>query len=134
MTMLDGGRTLVVAESYRGRLTAFEVIADGALENRRVWAETPGHYPDGICADARGAIWYADVSSQVCVRVTEGGERLDVVELDRGAFACALGENAGQPTLFVVAANWPGPEGLATHTNWDGAVFATAAPAPAASS
>jgi sugar lactone lactonase YvrE len=132
MTLLDGGRTLVVAESYRGRLTAFEVTDDGALEDRRVWAETPGHYPDGICADADGAIWYADVSSQVCVRVAEGGDRLDVVELDRGAFACSLGEQAGQPTLFVVAANWPGPEGLATHTKWDGAVFATAAPAPAA--
>jgi sugar lactone lactonase YvrE len=134
MTLLDGGRTLVVAESYRGRLTAFDVTADGSLEGRRVWADVPGHFPDGICADADGAIWYADVASQVCVRVAEGGERLAVVELDRGAFACTLGWQAGRPTLFVVAAHWPGPEGLATHTNWDGAVFATAAPAPAAAS
>lgn len=132
MSLLDGGRTLVVAESYRGRLTAFDVAADGSLEGRRVWADVPGHFPDGICADTDGAVWYADVASQVCVRVAEGGERLAVVELDRGAFACTLGGRAGQATLFVVAAHWPGPEGLATHTDWDGAVFATAAPAPAA--
>ena len=86
----------------------------------------------GDRADADGAVWYADVASQVCVRVAEGGKRLDAVELDRGAFGCALGRRGGQPALFVVGAHWPGPEGLATHTDWDGAVFATAAPAPAA--
>ena len=85
----DGG-TLVVAESYANRLTGYDVGRDGGLGNRRVWAETPGDHPDGICMDAEGAVWYADVGNQHCVRVREGGEVLATVDLDRGAFACTL--------------------------------------------
>jgi sugar lactone lactonase YvrE len=55
-----------------------------------VWAEKPGDHPDGICIDAEGAVWHADVGNQHCVRVREGGEVLATVNLDRGAFACAL--------------------------------------------
>jgi sugar lactone lactonase YvrE len=58
----DGG-TLIVAESYAGRLTAFGIGADGGLGSRRVWAQTPGDHPDGICIDAEGAVWYADVGA-----------------------------------------------------------------------
>src|ERR1700712_865123 len=96
----DGG-TLVVAESYAERLTAFAIGADGALGVRRVWAETPGDHPDGICLDADGAVWYADVGNRRCVRVREGGEVLATVTLDRGAFACAL-SRGDRPQLYVV--------------------------------
>jgi sugar lactone lactonase YvrE len=109
MAITEGGGTLIVAESYADRLTAFDIGGDGSLSNRRVWAETPGDHPDGICLDAEGAVWYAGVGNQHCVRVREGGDVLATVDLDRGAFACALsrGEN---PHLFVVAQNWGGPE------------------------
>src|SRR5437762_1614366 len=82
----DGG-TLIVAESYAHRLTAFDVAGDGSLANRRVWAdlgETAA--PDGICLDAEGAVWYADVPNRRCVRVREGGAVAQTVELDRGCF------------------------------------------------
>ena len=42
-----------------------------------------------------------------CVRVAEGGEVLQTVELDRGGFACVLGGADGR-TLFIVAAEWRG--------------------------
>ena len=104
----DNG-TLIVAESYAERLTAFTIDDDGGLRDRRVWAETPGDHPDGICIDSDGAVWYADVGNRHCVRVREGGEVLDTLECDRGCFACALGGADGS-TLFIVAQEWGGPE------------------------
>jgi sugar lactone lactonase YvrE len=100
--------TLVVAESHADRLTAWTIGPDGTLSDRRVWAEI-GEAPDGICVDAEGAIWYATVPGQRCVRVAEGGEVLEVVSVDRGAFACMLGGHDGR-TLHVVA-NHYGPQG-----------------------
>lgn len=104
----DGG-SLIVAESYASCLTAYDIAANGDLGNRRVWAQTPGDHPDGICIDTDGAVWYADVGNQHCVRVREGGEVMDTVELDRGAFACALSRD-GDPRLFVVGQNYGGDE------------------------
>ena len=122
----DGG-TLIVAESYAERLTAFEIDGDGRLRDRRVWAHTPGDHPDGICVDADGAVWYADVGNRHCVRVREGGEVLDTVACDRGCFACALG-GANDGTLFIVAQEWRGPESLRQGAR-TGQVLAAPAPA-----
>jgi sugar lactone lactonase YvrE len=127
MAVLPDERTLVVAESYAGRLTAFDITAGGGLENRRVWADLGDAAPDGICADADGAIWYADVPHRRCVRVAEGGEVLATVDADRGCFACMLGGPDGR-TLYVVAQEWPPAEdGRRT-----GRVLTATAPAPAA--
>ena len=120
MAVSDDGRTLVVADSYRSQLVGFDIADDGTLSGRRVWAPLGTDNPDGICLDATGAAWYADVPHQRCVRVAEGGEVLAVVDLDRGGFACML---ADEPLLHVVAARWPGAAGLATHTDWDGRVL-----------
>ena len=97
MAVTADNATLVVAESYRHRLTAFDIGADGSLRNRRVWADLGTHSPDGICLDRDGAIWYADVGDQCCVRVGQGGEVLQRVQLDRGAFACMLGGDGTLP-------------------------------------
>jgi sugar lactone lactonase YvrE len=100
---------LIVAESYAKRLTAFDIEGDGSLSNRRVWADLGDGVPDGICLDAQNAVWYGDVPNKRCVRVREGGEVLEAIELDRGCFACALG-GADRRTLFIVATEWNGPE------------------------
>jgi sugar lactone lactonase YvrE len=96
--------TLILAESYGNKLTAFDIAADGGLSNRRVWADLGEGVPDGICLDAEGAVWYGDVPNERCVRVREGGEVLQTVELDRGCFACMLGGEDGK-TLFIAAAD-----------------------------
>jgi sugar lactone lactonase YvrE len=111
MAVTPDNSTLIVAESYAGRLTAFDIAADGSLSNRRVWAELDGGIPDGICVDAEGAVWYADVPNKRCTRVREGGEVLRAIELDRGCFACMLGGADGR-TLFMVAAEWRGPAAM----------------------
>ena len=126
MALTPDGSTLIVAESYGARLTAFDVAPDGGLSGRRVWADLGEAAPDGICLDAEGAAWYADVPNRCCVRVREGGEVLATIELDRGCFSCALGGPDGR-TLFMVAAEWPPPEGART-----GQVLTVRAPAPAA--
>jgi len=109
MVVTPDDATLVVAESYGNRLTAFDVDDHGDLTNRRVWADLGNDVPDGLCLDAEGAIWYADVPHGHCVRVAEGGEVLGTVTVDRGCFSCALGGPDGR-TLFIVAAEWHGPE------------------------
>jgi sugar lactone lactonase YvrE len=130
MAVTPDNRTLIAAESWAEGLTAYDIADDGALSGRRVWASTPGDHPDGICLDADGAVWYADVGNARCVRVREGGEVLETVALDRGAFACMLGGPEGR-TLFMLAAEWRGFEAmeevLAEHT---GQVIVTDAPAP----
>jgi sugar lactone lactonase YvrE len=106
MVVTADNSTLIVAESWGNRLSAFDIAPDGSLGNRRVWASLGAGTPDGICLDSSGAVWYADVPNRCCVRVREGGEVLERVELDRGGFACALGGN----TLYVLAAEFHGFE------------------------
>jgi sugar lactone lactonase YvrE len=103
-----GDDTLVVAESHADRLTAWTITDEGNLVDRRVWAELgAGAAPDGICVDAAGAIWYASVPGRRCVRVAEGGEVLERVDVDRGCFSCMLGGDDGR-TLYIVANAWDG--------------------------
>jgi sugar lactone lactonase YvrE len=122
--------TLIVAESYAKKLTAFDVAADGGLSNRRVWADLGDGVPDGICLDAEGAVWYGDVPNKRCVRVGEGGEVLQTIELDRGGFACALG-GPDRSTLFMIATEWNGPENMFEGPP-TGQVLTVEAPAPGA--
>ncbi|GAA4592377.1 SMP-30/gluconolactonase/LRE family protein [Planotetraspora phitsanulokensis] len=113
MAVTQDGSTLIVADSYGSRLMAYDIEADGGLSAGRVWADLGDGVPDGICVDAEDAVWYADVPNRRCVRVREGGETVQTVELDRGGFACALG-GEHRSTLFVVAAEWRGmPEMVA---------------------
>jgi sugar lactone lactonase YvrE len=111
MIVTPDDSTLIVAESYAKRLTAFDIAADGSLSNRRVWADLQEGVPDGICLDAENAVWYGDVPNKRCVRVREGGDVLQTVELDRGCFACALG-GADKRTLFMMATEWNGPANM----------------------
>ncbi len=131
MAVTPDNGTLLVAESHRNRLTAFDIRGDGTLADRRVWAEFGSGAPDGICIDAEAAVWYADVPNQRCVRVREGGEVLQTVDLDRGAFACMLGGADGM-TLFIVAARWAGMASMAGDVPWDGQVVSTAVSTPGA--
>ena len=127
MAVTPDNKTLILAESHGNRLTAFDIAADGSLSNRRVWADLDG-YPDGICLDAEGAVWYADVPNKRCVRVREGGEVLQIVTVDRGCFACMLG-GADRKTLFIVAAEWRGFEHMVSDAR-TGQVLSVEAPAP----
>jgi sugar lactone lactonase YvrE len=107
MAVTGDNSTLIVADSYRHHLVGFDIGADGMLSGRRVWAGLGDGAPDGICADAQNAVWYADVPGKRCVRVAEGGAVLQTVRLASGGFACTLGGPEGT-TLFIAAAEWRG--------------------------
>ena len=116
MVISNDGSTLIVSESFAGRLTAFDITPEGDLTHRRSWAE--GIAPDGICMDAAGAIWSgaADIrmlggdpssAAGALIRVLEGGEVTDRVETDRPVFSCALGGPSGT-ILYLLAREWDG--------------------------
>jgi sugar lactone lactonase YvrE len=101
------GKTLIVAESFGGHLTAFDIGADGSLSNKRLWAKLPeGAIPDGICLDQQGGIWSASPTSNDCIRQLEGGEVTHRIELDRGAFACMI----GGASLYILTASSSHPD------------------------
>lgn len=129
MAVTADNATLIVAESYGNRLTAFDIEVDGSLSHRRVWAETGNDHPDGICLDAEGALWYADVGNKHCVRVREGREVLQTIELDRGCFACMLGGADGK-TLFLVATVWKNAEENMAEESRTGQILTVRALAP----
>jgi len=83
--------TLIVAETFAARLTAFNVMEDGSLSNRRVWANLKSITPDGICLDIEGAIWVAAPGRHMVVRVLEGGKITHKVKIETDAYACMLG-------------------------------------------
>ena len=130
MVVTQDNSTLILAESYGNKLTAFDIAADGSLSNRRLWADLQEGAPDGICLDAENAVWYGDVPNKRCVRVREGGEVLQTIHLDRGCFACALG-GVDKKTLFLTANDWRGPANT-TDGAQNGQVLTAEAPAPGA--
>jgi sugar lactone lactonase YvrE len=128
MAVTPDNKTLIIAESYGKKLTALDIAADGSLSNQRVWADLGDGVPDGICIDAENAVWYGDVPNKRCVRVREGGEVLQTIDLDRGCFACMLG-GADNRTLFMIATEWRGPANM-TDGERTGQVLTVEAPAP----
>ena len=108
MVITPDDRTLIISESFAGRLTAFGIDADGGLSGRRVFAE--GLAPDGICLDAEGAVWVGTGFS--VARVAEGGQVLQRVELpeNRAPFALMLG-GPDRRTLFILTAEWRPADG-----------------------
>lgn len=92
LIITEDARTMIVAETFGSRLSAFDIAVDGSLSNRRVWAElAKGTYPDGCCLDADGGVWVATPTRSEVIRVLEGGEVTHRVAVGTDAFACALG-------------------------------------------
>ncbi|WP_225204717.1 SMP-30/gluconolactonase/LRE family protein [Novosphingobium huizhouense] len=102
MVITPDGRTLVVAETFGMRLTAFDIAADGSLSNRRLWADTAPRLPDGIALDAEGAIWIANPGAAECARIAQGGEVRETIGVEgTNVYACMLGGPEGRH-LFML--------------------------------
>jgi sugar lactone lactonase YvrE len=108
------GRTLIIAETMGHRLTAFDIQADGALASRRVYAQLPEDVsPDGIALDAEGAVWLANPEGEfAALRVREGGEIVERVELDTQCYALMLG-GPERRSLFICGSDSHNPAEIA---------------------
>jgi len=111
----DDGGTLIVGESYAGRLTEFTIAADGGLSGRRLFAQLQGAVPDGICLDAEGAVWVACPLTGRVLRVRDGGDVLEEIKVTNDfAFACMLGGN-DRRTLYMCTAPSSDPKETLKH-------------------
>lgn len=126
------GETLIVAETFARRLSAFRIATDGSLHERRVWAELGKVAPDGICLDASGAVWVASPRGNEFVRVLEGGSVTDRIACEQQAIACALGGADGKRLFMIGGKVRPSEPSLADRAGritWiDVAVPGAAAP------
>ncbi|MGR9235084.1 sugar lactone lactonase YvrE [Rhizobium leguminosarum] len=100
--VINGGRTLIVAETWKARISAFDIDAQGNLGNRRLFADLKGRQPDGICADESGAIWAGIFNTGEFVRVLDGGAVTDSFKFNGSAISCTLGGESGR-RLFMTA-------------------------------
>ena len=104
MVITSDGKTLILAETFAGRLTALEIGADGTLSGRREWAPTWPALPDGICLDNAGAIWIANPVAPECLRIAAGGAVLETIATgEQPCFACMLGGPAGRHLFMLTA-------------------------------
>lgn len=106
LAITESGR-LIVAEWRANRLTSFRILDDGSLEDRRLFGETED-LPDGICADAEGAVWCASPQTGDCVRMLEGGRVSARVVPAHGTrvTSCVLG-GPGRRTLYLTTDRHP---------------------------
>jgi len=110
------GKTLIVAETLAGCLTAFTINADRSLSRRRVWAALPGVAPDGICLDQNNRVWVANAIGPEVVLVAEGGEIVQRLATSQPCYACMLGGQDGKTLFAVTAAGSDGKHAAAEKT------------------
>lgn len=115
MVITPDGKTMILAETFARRLTAFDIAIDGTLCNRRVWANLDTVAPDGICLDAEGAVWVASPRSNEFIRVLEGGVITRRIPVSNQAIACALGGEDGKRLFMVIGRVKSHYEALATR-------------------
>ena len=100
--VINEGRTLVVAETWEARITAFDLSSAGHLSRRRIFADLGQRQPDGLCADAEGAIWVGIYNTGEFLRVLEGGEITHRAQFAGSGISCTLGGTEGR-SLFLTA-------------------------------
>jgi sugar lactone lactonase YvrE len=132
------GKTLVVAETYAARLTAFDINQDATLSNRRIWADLSINAqgggipaPDGMCLDAEGAMWVASPSTAEVIRIKEGGNILERIPVSTNAYACMLGGD-DLKTLFICTSNASGVDPEAALKEKSGKIEITKVEVPGA--
>jgi len=109
--VVDGpdGRTLIVAETWGQRLSAYDLLPDGSAVRPRLWADLRPNVPDGLAADAEGAVWVADPVLNGLMRVIEGVGAVEWIPTgDHPPYACALGGSDGR-TLWVCTSETSNP-------------------------
>ena len=93
MAITADGHTLIVAETFAARITAFDISADDQLVHRRVWADLKGAYPDGLSLATDQTLWVATPNINQVLHLREGGEILGRIFTRGTPYACMPGGN-----------------------------------------
>jgi sugar lactone lactonase YvrE len=109
MAITPDGNTLIVAETFAARITAFDIDTDGQLSNRRVWADLAGAYPDGLCLAADSTLWVAAPNIDQVLHLREGGEILGRVFTRGRPYACTPGGTNAE-YLYITSSETDDPE------------------------
>lgn len=113
------GKQVIVAETFAGRLSIFDIADDFTLINRKIWykfdalgfqvsfdknvipEDKERHYPDGICYDVtNNAVWVASPGRREVVCVDQNNKVLHTIKTKSHPFDCTLGGKDGN-TLFI---------------------------------
>ena len=103
------GDTLLVAETFAHRISAFGLDARGRVASRQLWVDLGRHTPDGICMDAEGAVWVASPGTKSLFRVEQGGAILDRCTTRGTPYACMLG-GEDRRTLYICTSETDDPQ------------------------
>lgn len=109
MAITADGNTLIVAETFAARITAFDISTDGQLSHPRLWADLNGACPDGLCLNPDGTLWVATPNINQVLHVRIGGEILSRVITRGRPYACMLGGNDGEQ-LYITSSETDDPE------------------------
>ena len=91
-------KTLYVADTEGKHIRAFDVDADGALSNGRVFCTLPG--PDGMAVDEKGNVW--STCGEGVQVFAPSGKLVHTVVTPQGPANCAFGDEDGK-TLYITA-------------------------------
>lgn len=114
MAITPDGNTLIVAETFASRITAFDISTDSQLNNPRIWADLKGAYPDGLCLAPNGTLWVAAPNINQVLQLREGGELLSRVITHGRPYACMLGGDSGKQ-LYIASSETDAPEEAKTQ-------------------
>ena len=108
MAITPDGNTLIVAETFAARITAFDISTNGQLLHRRVWADLKGAYPDGLSLAADGTLWVATPNINQVLHVREGGELLGRVFTRGTPYACTS-DSHNESQLYITSSETDDP-------------------------
>jgi len=108
MAITPDGNTLIVAETFAARITAFDISADSQLVHRRVWADLKGAYPDGLSLTTDRTLWVAAPNINQVLHLREGGEILSRIFTRGTPYACTP-DSHNESHLYITSSETDDP-------------------------
>jgi sugar lactone lactonase YvrE len=102
---VDGG-TMYHTDTVKRCIYAFDVSADGALSNKRVWCGfgRGEGFPDGMTTDADGAVWVAHWGGARITRRDAGGAVVQTIDVHAPQVTNVAFGGPGLRDLFISTA------------------------------
>jgi sugar lactone lactonase YvrE len=101
------GKTLYHTDTAKRSIFAFDLSADGAISNKRIFvqleAEEEG-YPDGMTVDSENCLWLAHFAGSRITRYSPEGEMLNVISMPVPNITSCTFAGVDLDTLYITTA------------------------------